>query len=306
MVNLFISNTDNRWFDFLYRSSPHSEVNFWQPSATNFRAITPGEFFVFRLKSPRNIIGGFGVLSTATILPIKIAWDAFGQANGVASLTDFVAFIQNYRKDERVSPQSLIGCRVLTQPVFLDERNWSELPSSWSKNIVGGKTFSTEEPEGAALWNKLDQLLSSHQVASGMAEAAERFGGPHLILPRLGQGSFRISVIEAYKHQCALTDGRVLPALEAAHIKPYAEGGQHTRSNGILLRRDIHSVFDAGYAMIDDDFRFVVSDRVRTVFNNGNEYRRLNGQRLRLPDNPTDFPDKGFLRWHAENRFEAS
>jgi len=305
MVKLFISNTDTRWFDFLHRQSPHQEVNFWQPSAKNFKALSPGEFFVFRLKSPRNVIGGFGVLSSASILPVHIAWDIFREGNGVSSLDEFVGFIQKYRDDHRVGPQTQIGCRVLTQPIFLDEHHWWDLPPSWARNIVGGKTYPTSEPEGFDLWMKLDDMLAAHQVVPGMSEKAARFGGPQLIKPRLGQGSFRVSVIEAYKYQCALTDGRVLPALEAAHIKPYSDGGKHTRPNGILLRRDIHSVFDSGYAMIDEQYRFVVSERVKTVFKNGNEYRRLHGQRLRLPDNPADHPDREYLRWHAEKRFEA-
>jgi len=306
MVNLFISNTDNRWFDFLNQRAPLQEVNFWQPSATNFRAVTAGEFFVFRLKAPRNAIGGFGVLSSAILLPIQFAWDAFGEGNGVSSLGEFIRYIQEYRKDQCVTAQTVIGCRVLTQPIFLDEHLWWELPRSWSKNIVGGKTYSTSSAEGQALWMKLDHMLAANQVAPGMAEGATRYGGPQLIRPRLGQGSFRVSVIEAYNRQCALTDGRVLPALEAAHIKPYKEGGQHVRSNGILLRRDIHSVFDAGYAMIDERYRFVVSERVKTVFNNGSEYRKLHGKQLRLPKKTADHPDRTALQWHAENRFETA
>ena len=43
----------------------------------------------------------------------------------------------------------------------------------------------------------------------------------------------------------AVSRGKVLPALDAAHIKPYSFGGPHEVSNGILRRRDIHSVFDA-------------------------------------------------------------
>ena len=99
-----------------------------------------------------------------------------------------------------------------------------------------------------------------------------RFGEPVLVKPRLGQGAFRIAVTDAYRRTCAVSGGKVLPALDAAHIKPYALGGQHELSNGILLRRDIHSVFDAGYVTIDEQYRFVVSERVKTEFNNGEEY----------------------------------
>jgi putative restriction endonuclease len=59
-VQLFVANTDNDWFDFLSNEPALAEVNFWQPSGATFRAIQPGELFAFRLKSPRNKIGGFG------------------------------------------------------------------------------------------------------------------------------------------------------------------------------------------------------------------------------------------------------
>jgi putative restriction endonuclease len=97
----------------------------------------------------------------------------------------------------------------------------------------------------------------------------------------------------------------VLPALDAAHIQSYSSGGEHSVSNGLLLRRDIHSVFDAGYLTFDEDLRVVVSDRVRTEFNNGNEYRRLQGEKLRLPPNPKFQPDPARFKWHRENRFAA-
>jgi putative restriction endonuclease len=74
-------------------------------------------------------------------------------------------------------------------------------------------------------------------------------------------------------------------------------------TNGLLLRRDIHSVFDAGYVTFDDDFRMVVSDRVRSDFNNGEEYRRLHGQQLALPQNPRFRPSISNLAWHQNECF---
>ena len=94
-----------------------------------------------------------------------------------------------------------------------------------------------------------------------------------------------------------------MPALDAAHIKPYGEGGGHEVSNGLLLRRDIHSVFDAGYVTIDRELKFVVSDRVKTDFNNGNEYRRLHGTTVSVPALPKFRPNQNLLRWHNENVF---
>jgi putative restriction endonuclease len=304
LVKLFVSNTDLHWFDFLAGIDGIEEANFWQPSAKKFHAVSPGEFFVFRLKSPRDCIGGFGVLSNSTILPIQMAWDTFGTSNGVSSLQDFVTKIQRYRVDIHVTPQTLIGCRILVQPIFLTEKQWRPLPSSWSRNIVGGKSYNTADMEGRLLWEELNSILEDGSSVGGISEPATRYGDPGLIRPRLGQGSFRVSIIEAYNRHCALSHGKVLPALEAAHIRPYSLGGKHKNSNGILLRKDIHSVFDAGYATFDKDYRFVVSDRVKEIFDNGNEYRSLHGRKLILPNDEIDWPDIQAIRWHTENCFE--
>jgi len=305
MVSLYIANTDNDWFDFLSSESDVTEVNFWQPGAKAFHAIEPGELFAFRLKRPRDKIGGFGILSNSSILPLQIAWETFGRTNGASSYADFRNAIAKYRVDEEVGPTTNIGCRILVEPIFFPPHLWMELPSSWSKNIVGGKRYSTDESDGLELWNRLQDVSQgwSATTAPGFSEPAVRYGSPTLITPRLGQGAFRIAVTEAYKRQCAISDGKVLPALDAAHIRPYADGGTHTKSNGILFRKDIHSVFDAGYATIDKDYRFVVSKKVKEVFNNGEEYRRLHGKKLRLPENIGDRPNLEFLTWHNANRF---
>jgi putative restriction endonuclease len=305
MVRIYIGNTDNTWFDFLSSLGVADEVNFWQPSSRNFNAIGEGERFAFRLKSPRNAIGGFGTLAQTSRLPIQMAWETFGVKNGVPSLDQFVQAIGKYRTQEVVTPSTFIVCRVLVEPIFLPPSLWFPAPS-WSNSIVSGKTFSGDRSDGATLWASLEErgaALDPGPFAGFRDEGAPRYGQPTLVTPRLGQGAFRIAVTEIYGRQCALTDGKVLPALDAAHIRPYGEGGGHFKSNGILLRKDIHSVFDAGYATFDEKYRFVVSEKVRDIFNNGNEYRRLHGKSLRLPASASNRPDKEALRWHNDHRY---
>ncbi len=250
-----------------------------------FRALQSGELLVFRLKSPRNKIGGFGVFSSHSVLPLQIAWDSFGRANGVSSYETLRRTIAGYRTETPVGPMTNIGCTILVEPVFLPPDLWLDVPQSWSRSIQRGKVYATDSDEGLNLWNRLQETAQVCEalVASELSEVQARYGAPALITPRLGQGAFRVAVTEAYGRQCAVTDGKVLPALDAAHIKPYGEGGFHTKSNGILLRKDIHSVFDAGYATVDRDYRFLVSKKVKEVFNNGEEYLRLDGKTLRLP-----------------------
>ncbi|MCZ7657709.1 MAG: HNH endonuclease [Xanthobacteraceae bacterium] len=307
MVRLWVANTDHDWFDFLATEPGIDEVNFWQPSgSTNFSAIQPGELFLFRLKSPRNAIGGYGVFSHASNIPISLAWEAFGTRNGartLAELRERVGRLRNVAGDPHAD--YAIGCRIVVQPVFLPQALWIPQPRSWASSIVVGKTFSTADEEGRALW---EQVMDAGQIQARMepglaALPQARYGEPTLVTPRLGQGAFRISVTDAYGRACAVSGGRVLPALDAAHIKPYSIGGGHEVSNGILMRRDIHSVFDAGYVTVDEEYRFVVSKRVQTDFNNGNEYRRLHGQQIQLPASPANRPSRDALRWHNAEKF---
>ena len=107
-----------------------------------------------------------------------------------------------------------------------------------------------------------------------------------------------------YERRCAVTRERTLPALEAAHIRPYNEGGEHAASNGILLRRDIHSLFDAGYVTVTPEHRFLVSRRIKEEFENGRDYYALDGRKIDVPARPERQPDAAALRWHNEERFE--
>jgi HNH endonuclease len=305
MVSLFVANTDSNWFDFLSSLDQATEINFWQPSGKAFHAIEPGELLAFRLKAPRNQIGGFGVLSSSSILPLQMAWDTFGVFNGAPTYDALEVAIASLRPEDRVGPATQIGCRILVEPVFFPPHLWLDVPPSWARNIVGGKRFSTNDADGLALWHGLQDAARQWPptAGAGFIEAGARYGTPTLITPRLGQGAFRVAVTEAYHRQCAVSEGKVLPALDAAHIRPYAAGGAHRKSNGILFRKDIHCIFDAGYATVDTDYRFVVSRKVKEVFNNGEEYLRLHGRTLRLPSLAADRPDRDLLRWHNEERF---
>ena len=317
MVRLWVANTDHDWFDFLAAQPGIDEVNFWQPSgAMNFGAIQPGELFLFRLKAPRNAIGGYGVFSHSSNLPILLAWEAFDIKNGASSLSEMRLRVGKYRHDvTNPFADYIVGCRIVVQPTFFSEDQWILQPKSWAPLIVVRKTYSTDDREGMKLWEQIASRTSSKILRPQVFEPDQaqyeeplqpRYGEPALVKPRLGQGAFRVAVTDAYHRTCAISGGKVLPALDAAHIKPYGLGGAHDVSNGILLRRDIHSVFDAGYVTIDDQYRFVVSEKVKTDFNNGNEYRRLHGASLSKPAAPLDWPDRGALRWHNENVFRDS
>lgn len=313
MSELYVANTDNYWFDFLKERAPLEDVNFWKPKPQTFRAISEGQLFVFRLKSPRDVIGGYGILASSINVPIQLAWDSLGERNGSPTMGHMIKMIRQYRSDQHIDAQSIIGCRVLTSPIFFDKDEWFPVPPDWSSNIVTGKVYSTDTQEGENLMAALEARTRSDILfrrgqrmfdRSGFSDQQQaRYGTPIAIAPRLGQGAFRIKVAEAYRFECALSDTRVLPALEAAHIHPYSDGGSHSLSNGIFLRKDIHSVLDAGFATFTDDLRFHVSGKITETFNNGNEYKRLHGKILKLPLLDEQRPSLDSIRWHQTNRF---
>ena len=104
--------------------------------------------------------------------------------------------------------------------------------------------------------------------------------------------------------RCAITGERTLAVLEAAHIRPYAESGPQLVSNGLLLRSDLHALFDRGYVTITDDLHVEVSPRIREEFKNGREYYKYHGQTLvNVPRGPFEHPARDFLRWHNETVF---
>lgn len=296
--------TDGDWFNQLRRQPELAEVNFWSPSPKSFRALQPGELFLFKLHAPINMIVGGGVYASSTIMPLSLAWEAFGSANGVTSLAEMRSRILRYRKlDPATVGPVEIGCRILTQPFFLPEQRWFPPPPSWSRNIVSFTSYGTDEAEGMALWNEVQDAVNVQMPSFGFAEPQARYGEPTLIRPRLGQGAFRLVVTDLYGRRCAITKERTLPALEAAHIRPYADGGEHSPANGILMRRDIHSLFDQGYVTITPEHRFEVSRRIREEFDNGRHYYELHGSEITLPTSANQRPDVGALRWHNETRF---
>ena len=135
-------------------------------------------------------------------------------------------------------------------------------------------------------------------------EEGERYGSGVLVHPRLGQGGFRILVTDAYARRCSITGERTLPVLQASHIKPYSRSGPHDISNGLLLRSDIHILFDRGYVTVTPEHHVEVSKRIKEEFENGRDYYALHGKQLTaLPDDKQDWPAREYLEWHNQNMY---
>lgn len=305
-MKLYVGITDSEWFRYL-RSTHADEMNFWRPRATSqFKALEPGELFLFKSKYPYHRIIGGAFFVRHTTLSLDLAWKAFGTANGTDSLEKLRRMIQGHRKDNDLNPT--IGCTILTQPFYLDDNATIDPPSDWSGNIVSGKSYViSSDSEGLRLFEQAQAVFAKGYQdlkSEALGSAVERYGKPQLVAPRLGQGGFRIMVMDEYSRRCAITGEKTLPVLEAAHIKPYSENGPHMISNGVFMRSDLHTLFDGGYMTLTKEFHVEVSKRIREEFSNGREYYALHGRKLLcVPADPANRPSSEYLEWHQNNRF---
>lgn len=114
------------------------------------------------------------------------------------------------------------------------------------------------------------------------------------IVRRRGQSSFRKALLQAYSNTCAMTGSKLVPILEAAHVHPYK--GQHTNivSNGLLLRADIHTLFDLNHIAIDSStMTILISPDLHDT-----EYAELKGKKVYIPKLQIERISADTLDWH--------
>jgi putative restriction endonuclease len=275
--------------------------------------LSHGQPLLFKLKSSHNHVAGGGFFAHYWEIPLSIAWDAFGEKNGAATRSEVFQRIAQLRH-EALAPgyDPVIGCVILVEPFFFPRDLWIEDPPGWHPNIQRGRTYDLQQDEdGRELWrqvaDRLDRMRVERAVAEGELQPVIPGGyrAPVLQAPRLGQGAFRALITDAYGRRCAVTQERALPALEAAHIRPFSESPEHSLRNGLLLRSDVHRLFDAGYVTVTPEYRVEASRTMRADFNDGENYLKLHGQRILVPERGEWQPDPAALAWHNENRYRG-
>jgi HNH endonuclease len=305
-----IAITDYDWYSFLGQRRSWDEVNFWTPS-THWTFSAP-EFspFLFKLKAPYRAIAGFGYFARYSPLPEWLAWDCFGEANGCSSFEAMHARLEKIRRKIKAARQTgipQIGCIVVVNATFFDREEWIPQPTDWPESNLRPMRYDLDVGEGARVWTECLLRVETNdelRIAEPEADAeTRRYGSPIVVHPRLGQGAFRVSVTEAYGRACAVTQEHSLPALEAAHIRPFAKEGAHEVRNGLLLRADIHRLFEQGYVTVTPDYTVNVSDRLRSDYHNGRSYYPLRGTRIAIPNSAAERPTADILEWHNQNVF---
>ena len=319
-VQPFIANTDHAWFDFLSgwaanaQLSKIDEANFWSPkSARPMKRMDPGTPVFLRLKAPRSAIGGYGFFAHHHVLDLDLAWELFAWKNGDPDKLSFLQRLGAYRGVDLRDPaveRGPLGCTILRDVHLWPEERWIpwKLDKGWSPRIQQGNT--ERDPARAALL--LAQVAADAQAvpedfADGfeLVDADERQIAMAEARTREGQGAFRARLLAAYDGRCAITGERTQPVLDAAHIQPYLGPRSNHVQNGLLLVKEFHALFDAGYVTVTPDQVVRVSPRLRADWRNGHRYNRYDGERLKKAPTGPLAPSRAALEWHGRSRFRG-
>lgn len=99
-MRAFVGVTDNDWFAFLSKLLGIDEVNFWQPHAGQpFKALSPGEPFLFKLHHPCNSITGGAFFASGTVLPGRLGSNSFSENIGESASFEMRKITKDYHRD---------------------------------------------------------------------------------------------------------------------------------------------------------------------------------------------------------------
>jgi putative restriction endonuclease len=254
-------------------------------------------------------VGG-GFYSGFAPLRISEAWEFFGEGNGAESLQELRIQVGRYRAQPIAAEDDpKIGCVFVRDTRFFAPEDTAGPPPDFAANIVQGKTYDLATPSTASYFEQVMRRLLDAPVNPDEVPPWHRpgpaYGDPRLAPYRLGQHAFQAKVLDAYSRRCSITGDKIKPVLQAAHIRPLPAGGEHRLDNGLLLRSDVHTLFDRGYLGVDPKYRLLVSRRLREEFGNGEQFYARAGQTITVPERRPDRPNPEFLEWHADSVFQA-
>lgn len=170
--------------------------------------------------------------------------------------------------------------------IFTYQKHFGSGPTSF---VLSRNQTTGDEPLSA----KIEQQFSTQDEFNHEGINDARTRTVTSIVRRRGQPQFRKQLLRAYQGRCTITACSLQQVLEAAHIHPYLGDATNLVSNGLLLRADVHTLFDLGLLWLNpDDLRIEISDSLK-----GSEYAVIEGQPLYLPENEMEHPSRSALQF---------
>lgn len=146
-----------------------------------------------------------------------------------------------------VDLEGLVDGSTLRRPAISPRSQLNLRPMNWEQfaSILRSRAPGVPLP--------LIDIAAAAATDSGAEQPMPGGHATSVVRTRRGQGEFRRRLIARFGAECAFTGPAPLPVLEAAHLYKYADRGRHEIGGGLLLRRDIHALFDAGLLSVQAD-----------------------------------------------------
>ena len=291
-----VAPTDLDWFQQLRTDGVKGDViNFWTPTPWNISRLQVNDKLYFMLKSPIRKIGGFGKFVEYKNMRASEAWRKYGRDNGVENLSQLISRTDKYKAKhakKNLIPDPIIGCILLKDPEFYDNDNLKTDKSEgidFPKQVVKIKYFRKREKKVQNEKEREIEVKKTFELVDSSKSKRKQLTQKE----RKGQAAFRRDILKIYNNSCAITEIKQKEVLEAAHIQGYVNEESNNVQNGICLRVDIHKLFDNGLISINNDYRVVVSSMLKST-----EYERIDGKKIKLPNNKMYYPSANALENH--------
>ncbi|NHA66845.1 HNH endonuclease [Phycicoccus flavus] len=193
----------------------------------------------------------------------------------------------------------MLTTEPLTQPTWGQVQRDSGIKSGLNRSVFEvdkpaqqlwlGSQFSDRSSQAEFSFSSDDLFFK----AAADAEDDQRDRASRMVVIRQGQERFRSEVLEAYEGMCAISGSDIADALEAAHIRRYLGHWTNPVTNGILLRADLHRLFDRHLLTVLPDATILLAPELRS-----SAYAEFDGATLAMPSSKTSRPDAESLREH--------
>ncbi len=316
MTKFYVGITDINWVSVIrdeYNKGKlkNKQVIFWQRPTRKFEALKQGELFLFKHHNKKEteengeIVGG-GYFVRYKQLSITDAWNKYDRRNGFESEEKMCEGVKD--KEDN----GTIGCIILEKVFFIDSDDWINEPEDWKSTNQKGKTYTTDDKIGKALYDQVQAAIKSESDSKTIIEAIEKeIAKPDLsgkekdaiVKRRVNQNVFRERLLKKYD-KCCICKVENQSLLIASHIKPWTKsepGEKLDLQNGFLLCPNHDALFDGGYITFDNNGQICISNRLSKmdrIFMNVNDETKMN---IKLSEG-----NKKYLEYHRKNVYKES
>ena len=227
------------WLNFHLQHSAGGTAVYCRGAGATVRSIIPGDLILFVRSRNRPLhIFLWGYFLSFELVRIADGWNRFRTQLGASSHDDWMQLAENLpnlRGREEFGALSVTGLVVQHPPipasdVLLRKRN-------------SGKGFELDPEELQRFLHALARgTVQPNQYRPTGVDSRRRLS--RNVFERLGQPDFRQALVERYGLRCMITETDVSETIEAAHIIPYRDKNDNHPENGLLLRSDIHALYD--------------------------------------------------------------